>query len=227
VWGCAERHRHPRAIGACWAGRVVGRCGRRHALTPAPRDRQALHHRRHSRHGVARSTRLDRVERTKSPVCRFAQVPGRDAAMLDMAESDREGSSYDRRVDPSGAGRVRVDRENDRMVLRARPAIRSRIRQPSLARRTTFLTGSCLPTPNVRCAGRHWPGFRFRRLNCSETPSANGAHLTALTLVLPLVVSKQLQVDGIRQCVVSQVVWVPVVSAIVESTDLGRGSGIT
>src|SRR6476659_4620725 len=42
-------------------------------------------------------------------------------------------------------------------------------------------------------------------------------------LVLPLV-SKQLQVDGIRQCLVSQVVWVPVVSAVVESTDLGRGS---
>jgi hypothetical protein len=46
-------------------------------------------------------------------------------------------------------------------------------------------------------------------------------------LVWSLVVSKQLQVDGIRQCVVSQVVWVPVVSAVVESTDLGRGSGIT
>ena len=45
--------------------------------------------------------------------------------------------------------------------------------------------------------------------------------------MLPLVVSKQLQVDGIRQCVVSQVVWVPVVSAVVEGTDPGRGSGIT
>src|SRR6476660_9178453 len=61
----------------------------------------------------------------------------------------------------------------------------------------------------------------------SQTPSANGAHVTALTLALPLVVSQQLQVDGIRQCVVSQVVCVPVVSAIVECTDLGRGSGIT
>ena len=47
------------------------------------------------------------------------------------------------------------------------------------------------------------------------------------SLVLPQVVSKQLQVDGIRQCVVSQVVWVPVVSAVVDSTGLGRGSGIT
>ena len=57
--------------------------------------------------------------------------------------------------------------------------------------------------------------------------SRGSSHRRGRSLVLPLVVSKQLQVDGIRQCVVSQVVWVPVVSAIVESTDLGRGSGIT
>ena len=46
-------------------------------------------------------------------------------------------------------------------------------------------------------------------------------------LVLLLVVPKQLQVDGIGQCVVSQVVGVPVISAVVERTDPGRRGGIT
>ena len=42
-------------------------------------------------------------------------------------------------MDRSGISGVRGDREDDRMVARARPAIRSRICQPSLACRTTFL----------------------------------------------------------------------------------------
>ena len=42
-------------------------------------------------------------------------------------------------MDRSGVSGVRGDREDDRMVARARPAIRSRICQPSLACRTTFL----------------------------------------------------------------------------------------
>jgi hypothetical protein len=135
----------------------VAACARgRRCLRWRSRRRRSIwrHHRRHSRHRVARGIRLDRIKRHEIPVCRFAQVRCRAAAMLDIAESDREGSSYDRRMDPSGARRVRVDRENDRMVLHARPAIRSRIRQSSLARRTTFLTGSCPPTSNQRAAER-------------------------------------------------------------------------
>ena len=74
------------------------------------------------------------------PLCRFAHVHHCDAAMLDILDSDREGNSHGRRLDSSGARCVWGDRESDRMVPRARPAIRSRIRQPSLACRTTFLS---------------------------------------------------------------------------------------
>jgi hypothetical protein len=90
---------------------------------------------RHSVPTYGRRTRDDGL-----PLCRFAQVSRRDAAMLDILESDREGNSHERWLDSSGARGVWGDREGDRMVLRTRPAIRSRIRQPSLACRTTFLS---------------------------------------------------------------------------------------
>jgi hypothetical protein len=71
------------------------------------------------------------------------------------------------------------------------------------------------------------PHSDARDRHCRSQALARVTSPPESSLVLRLVVSKQLQVDGIRQCVVSQVVWVPVVSAVVESTDLGRGSGIT
>jgi hypothetical protein len=73
------------------------------------------------------------------PLCHFAQVP-REAAMLDILESDREGNSHERRLDSSRACCIWGDREIDRMVLRTRLAIRSPTRQPSLACQPTFLS---------------------------------------------------------------------------------------
>jgi hypothetical protein len=60
--------------------------------------------------------------------------------MLDISDPIEKGNSHERRLDSSGARCVWGDRESDRMVLRTRPAIRSRIRQSSLACRTTFLS---------------------------------------------------------------------------------------
>jgi hypothetical protein len=60
--------------------------------------------------------------------------------MLEIAESGSKEDSYEWRLDLTWAHGARGNRDNDRMVLYARPAIRSRIPQPSLAFRTTFLT---------------------------------------------------------------------------------------
>src|SRR5436190_24102500 len=59
--------------------------------------------------------------------------------MLEACRTRLKRNFHERRMDRSGVSGVRGDREDDRMVARARPAIRSRICQPSLACRTTFL----------------------------------------------------------------------------------------
>ena len=57
-----------------------------------------------------------------------------------------------------------------------------------------------------------------------DAPSPNSGRAG---LLWPLAVPEQTQVDGIRQCVVTGVVGVPVVSAVVESKDPGRGIRVT
>src|SRR6266496_3271600 len=51
--------------------------------------------------------------------------------------------------------------------------------------------------------------------------------IPAMRALLTLAVPKQPQVDCIRQRVVAGVVWVPVVSAVVDSKDLSRGIRVT
>src|SRR6185369_7569945 len=75
-------------------------------------------------------------------------------------EFARERNSHEQRLDSSGARGVWVDRESDRMVLRAHSAIGSRIRQPSLACRTTLLSDGregamCNPGHRARSRLRH------------------------------------------------------------------------
>ena len=57
-----------------------------------------------------------------------------------------------------------------------------------------------------------------------DAPSPNSGRAG---LLWPLAVPEQTQVDCIRQCVVTGVVGVPVVSAVVESKDPGRGIRVT
>ena len=57
-----------------------------------------------------------------------------------------------------------------------------------------------------------------------DAPNPNSGRASLLS---PLAVPKQPQVDGIRQRLVTGVGWVPVVSAVIESNDLTRGIRVT
>ena len=50
---------------------------------------------------------------------------------------------------------------------------------------------------------------------------------TALRLLFPLAAPEQPQLDGIRQCLITQVIWVPVVPTVVDWSDPARESRIT
>ena len=79
-------------------------------------------------------------------------------------------------MDPSGASGVRGDGENDRMVGGARPAIRSRLCQPSLAGRTTFQLNAAFwvhATP----LGGGWRGTAQYRVARGARQASGGAAL--------------------------------------------------